>query len=56
MKERKNRVRKLTLNDREIICMCYMNGVSGKQLAEMFQVSPARISQIVNNYYMEMPE
>ena len=51
--ERKNRVRKLTLEDRDIIRMLALTGTSGKRIAELFEVSPARISQIVNDYYGE---
>tara|TARA_R100001443_G_scaffold11264_1_gene20874 strand:- start:445 stop:618 length:174 start_codon:yes stop_codon:yes gene_type:complete len=52
---RKNRVRKLTLEDRDIIRLLAAKGTPGKRLAELFEVSPARISQIVNDYYGEEP-
>ena len=52
---RKNRVRKLTLEDRQIIRQLSATGTPGKRLAELFDVSPARISQIVNDYYGEDP-
>tara|TARA_R110000824_G_scaffold16434_5_gene68116 strand:+ start:1083 stop:1256 length:174 start_codon:yes stop_codon:yes gene_type:complete len=50
---RKNRVRKLTMEDRDIIRLLAATGTPGKRLAELFEVSPARISQIVNDYYGE---
>jgi len=56
MEERKTRTRKLTMEDRESIVQLYKTGMTGKRISEIFSVSPARISQIVNNYYGEMSE
>jgi len=53
---RQNRVRKLTLQDREAIRILRGNGISGKEVAQMFNVSQARVSQIVTDYYRENPE
>lgn len=55
-KIRLNRVRKLTLEDRNNIRILSLSGTSGKRLAILFNVSPARISQIVNDYYKERVE
>ena len=54
MEERKTRTRKLTMQDRESIVALHQTGMTGKRLSEIFSVSPARISQIVTNYYGEM--
>tara|TARA_R110001592_G_scaffold143089_1_gene365677 strand:- start:1957 stop:2130 length:174 start_codon:yes stop_codon:yes gene_type:complete len=56
MEERKTRTRKLTMQDRESIVALHQTGMTGKRLSEIFSVSPARISQIVNNYYGEMSD
>ena len=53
---RKNRTRILTIDDRRLIVRLVKNeGIPQKKCAEMFNVSQARISQIVNDYYGEMP-
>lgn len=54
---RKNRTRILTIDDRRLIVRLVKNeGIPQKKCAEMFSVSQARISQIVNDYYGEMPD
>lgn len=53
--KRKNRVRKLTLKQRTLICNLYESGDwTMKELSEQFKVSIPRVSQIVNNYYGEL--
>lgn len=54
-KPRQNRTRKLSLEDREAIRILRSNGVTGKEVASIFGVSQARISQIVTDYYRENP-
>jgi len=53
--QRKNRVRKLDMKQRDAIRLLYESGSwTMTKLAEQFDVSVPRISQIVNNYYDEM--
>ena len=54
---RKNRTRILTIDDRRLIVrLVKRDSIPQKKCAEMFGVSQARISQIVNDYYGEMPD
>ena len=54
---RRNRTRILTIDDRRLIVRLVKNeGIPQKKCDEMFSVSQARISQIVNDYYGEMPD
>tara|TARA_R100001086_G_C11732181_1_gene230023 strand:- start:285 stop:485 length:201 start_codon:yes stop_codon:yes gene_type:complete len=54
-KIRFNRVRKLTLEQRKMICDLYESGnYTMVAIAEMFGISQPRVSQIVNNTYSEM--
>ena len=56
-KIRLNRVRKLTLEQRRMICDLYESGnYTMVAIAEMFGISQPRISQIVNNVYLEFGE
>lgn len=53
---RKNRTRKLTVEARKIIIRLHGEGWSGRELSEAFGVSRPRISQIINDYYGEIPD
>jgi len=54
-KIRLNRVRKLTLEHRRMIVDLYESGnYTMVAIAEMFGISQPRVSQIVNNVYLEM--
>tara|TARA_R100000900_G_scaffold1326_2_gene2829 strand:- start:1792 stop:1992 length:201 start_codon:yes stop_codon:yes gene_type:complete len=54
-KIRFNRVRKLTLEQRKMICDLYESrNYTMVAIAEMFGISQPRVSQIVNNTYSEM--
>ena len=56
-KIRLNRVRKLTLEQRRMICDLYASGnYTMVAIAEMFDISQPRVSQIVNNVYLELGE
>tara|TARA_Y100000004_G_scaffold166263_1_gene197853 strand:- start:55 stop:243 length:189 start_codon:yes stop_codon:yes gene_type:complete len=56
-KIRLNRVRKLTLEQRRMICDLYESGnYTMVSIAEMFGISQPRVSQIVNNVYLELGE
>jgi len=56
-KVRLNRVRKLTLEKRRMICDLYKSGnYTMVAIAEMFDISQPRVSQIVNNVYLELGE
>tara|TARA_R100000664_G_C2713189_1_gene109220 strand:- start:188 stop:376 length:189 start_codon:yes stop_codon:yes gene_type:complete len=56
-KIRLNRVRKLTLEQRRMICDLYESGnYTMVAIAEMFGISQPRVSQIVNNVYLELGE
>ena len=56
-KIRLNRVRKLTLEQRRMICDLYGSGnYTMVSIAEMFGISQPRVSQIVNNVYLELGE
>ena len=56
-KIRLNRVRKLTLEQRRMICDLYASGnYTMVSIAEMFGISQPRVSQIVNNVYLELGE
>ena len=56
-KVRLNRVRKLTLEQRRMICDLYRSGnYTMVSIAEMFDISQPRVSQIVNNVYFELGE
>jgi len=52
----RRRVRKLTMEAREAIRDLKRKGWKGKDIAELFGVSQARVSQIASNYYGEMDE
>lgn len=52
----RRRVRKLTMEAREAIRDLKRKGWKGKDIADLFGVSQARVSQIVSNYYGEMDE
>ena len=56
-KIRLNRVRKLTLEQRRMICDLYESGnYTMVSIAKMFGISQPRVSQIVNNVYLELGE
>lgn len=52
----RRRVRKLTMEAREAIRDLKKKGWKGKDIAELFGVSQARVSQIHSNYYKELEE
>lgn len=52
----RRRVRKLTIEAREAIRDLKRKGWKGKDIAALFGVSQARVSQISTNYYNELDE
>lgn len=54
---RKNRVRKLTVDERLLIVrLCRDGEMTQKRIAELFGISQARVSQLRRNYYGELPD